>query len=351
MRKITIAIALVVVLVLVASGIFLLQTLTPYDAGYPKVYIRSDGNVEPSTAPINCDGNLYTLQADIEVYKLIVEKSNIILDGNGFSINTVSPFSSRGGPGKGDLEVLNVENVTLRNLDTGYEYQSWSYEISAGIDLKLYSSSFIESVNNKFNCIFITNCHDILVSENDLNTTFNMGGEVQLKNSRDCTISSCPLYIVVMKNSSHNLILNNNMTFLRHHAVELEDSSSNLFFGNQLRLTGPLFEITGSSEKNLFVGNYIQATVGQDPILDCSGANTFYHNNFINVRWNKNLSSTSMIWDNGVEGNHWNNYLGTDSNHNGIGDTPHLIDANNQDKYPLMKRIDLSLEPQPQLPE
>ena len=141
------------------------------------------------------------------------------------------------------------------------------------------------------------------------------------------------------------------MTFLRHHAVELWDSSSNLFFRNQLRLTGPLFEFTGSSDKNLFVGNYIQATVGQDPILYCSGVNTFYHNNFVNVYWSKNLTSTSIIWDNGVEGNYWNDYQGTDSNHDGLGDTPHQIDANKQDRYPLMEPIDLRLEPQPQLRE
>jgi hypothetical protein len=345
MRKMIIAIALVV---LVASGIFYLYITHPR---YPQIYIRSNGNVEPSTTPISCNGNIYTLQSDIELYKLFIEKSNIVLDGNGFSIKTFSPNSTKGGPGKGSLELSKVENVTLRNIDTCYNRQAYSSENSSGIDLNLESSSFIKSVNNKFNCIFINNCHNILVSENDLSTTFNMGGEVQLKNSRDCTISSCPLYNVVMKNSSYNLILNNNMSFLKHHAVELEDSSSNLFFRNQLRLTGPLFEITGSSDKNLFVGNYIQATVGQDPILDCSGVNTFYHNNFINVYWSKNLTSTSITWDNGVEGNYWNDYQGTDSNHDGIGDTPQLIDANNQDRHPLMEPIDLNGEPQPQLPK
>jgi hypothetical protein len=279
MRKMIMAIALVVVLVLVASCIFLLQVLTPYDAGYPKVYIRSDGNVEPSTTPINCNGNLYTLQANMELYKLFIEKSNITLDGNSFSMKIVSPHISKVGPEFGSIELSKVNKVTLKNLDLFYRDKP--YENETGANLIFENSAFCEALNNTVRCIHINNCHNILVSESHCFPSFEP--DVQLTNSRDCNISSCSIYSVALKNSNHNLILNNNMTFLRHHAVELEDSSSNLFFRNQLRLTGPLFEITGSSDKNLFVGNYIQATVGQDPIIDCSGVNTFYHNNFINV--------------------------------------------------------------------
>jgi len=41
-------------------------------------------------------------------------------------------------------------------------------------------------------------------------------------------------------------------------------------------------------------------------------------------------------WDNGLEGNYWSNYTGTDSDLNGVGDIPYVIDENNQDNYPLM---------------
>jgi hypothetical protein len=43
-------------------------------------------------------------------------------------------------------------------------------------------------------------------------------------------------------------------------------------------------------------------------------------------------------WDNGVsKGNYWSDHNGTDADHNGIGDTPYVIDAKNVDNYPLMK--------------
>jgi hypothetical protein len=44
------------------------------------------------------------------------------------------------------------------------------------------------------------------------------------------------------------------------------------------------------------------------------------------------------MWDNGFPsgGNYWSDYTGTYTNGDGIGDTPYVIDANNQDRYPLM---------------
>ncbi|MDD3792425.1 MAG: hypothetical protein PHY74_04775, partial [Candidatus Bathyarchaeota archaeon] len=42
-------------------------------------------------------------------------------------------------------------------------------------------------------------------------------------------------------------------------------------------------------------------------------------------------------WDDGKEGNYWSDYTGTDDNTDGIGDTPYIIDALNQDRYPLMQ--------------
>jgi parallel beta-helix repeat protein len=42
-------------------------------------------------------------------------------------------------------------------------------------------------------------------------------------------------------------------------------------------------------------------------------------------------------WDNGQRGNYWSDYNGTDTNNDGVGDTPYVIDVQNQDRYPLMQ--------------
>jgi len=76
--------------------------------------------------------------------------------------------------------------------------------------------------------------------------------------------------------------------------------------------------------------------------------NVFYSNSFIDNDQNVQITSTNYteVWDNGTVGNYWSNYNGTDSNGDGIGDTPYVIDENNQDIYPLMNPVDVTTIPE-----
>jgi hypothetical protein len=73
-----------------------------------------------------------------------------------------------------------------------------------------------------------------------------------------------------------------------------------------------------------------------------SSGNSFFQNNFSSKKCVgcqepiMNHGSSVNIWDNGLEGNYWSRYNGTDSNHDGIGDAPYIIGENNTDHYPLM---------------
>jgi hypothetical protein len=49
-----------------------------------------------------------------------------------------------------------------------------------------------------------------------------------------------------------------------------------------------------------------------------------------------NITEIKHTWDDGKKGNFWSDYNGTDSNGDGIGDTPYVIDALNLDRYPLV---------------
>ena len=69
------------------------------------IYVRADGSVEPDTAPIQKMGSVYYLTSDCQ--RIIVDRSNIVLDGNTYRIISGSAVSA--------IFIRNVNNVTIRN--------------------------------------------------------------------------------------------------------------------------------------------------------------------------------------------------------------------------------------------
>jgi nitrous oxidase accessory protein NosD len=63
-----------------------------------------------------------------------------------------------------------------------------------------------------------------------------------------------------------------------------------------------------------------------------------------------NLTEAVHTWDDGERGNFWSDYNGTDSNGDGIGDVPYVIDVLNQDRYPLMQSATTPPTPAPKTP-
>ncbi|MEM2148237.1 MAG: hypothetical protein QXJ94_06505, partial [Candidatus Bathyarchaeia archaeon] len=72
------------------------------------IYIRPDGFVYPSTAPINRYGNVYTLIDNIINSSIVVLRDNIVLDGAGiYRIEGPPEYPSKG------IDLTGRNNVTI----------------------------------------------------------------------------------------------------------------------------------------------------------------------------------------------------------------------------------------------
>ena len=85
---------------------------------------------------------------------------------------------------------------------------------------------------------------------------------------------------------------------------------------------------------NTFTNNFFGINI-QETAVD----NLIFHNNLmLNIFNAMDSSNNENLWDNGLEGNFWDDYAGTDLNGDGIGDEPYTLigQFNCKDKYPLI---------------
>jgi parallel beta-helix repeat protein len=152
------------------------------------------------------------------------------------------------------------------------------------------------------------------------------------------------LGIGIWYSSNNNSIVGNNIT-KNYGGVYLETSSTTSIDENSIsdNVYGVWFY--QSSNNNVSRNNITKNDYGA--FIWASSDNLIYHNNFAN-KWDQAFPYYSRnVWDNGYPsgGNYWSDYSGVDlysgpyqneTGKDGIGDSPYIIDVNNQDRYPLL---------------
>jgi parallel beta-helix repeat protein len=142
-------------------------------------------------------------------------------------------------------------------------------------------------------------------------------------------VSSSDAGIEVSQSSHNNIISENNVVSNIHQGIMLSHSDGNTVFGNKITNCG-----IGAS---IYVANN----------------NNFFYNNFVD---NKEHFSANELYamtfgyggsKNTYNENFWSDYISKYPNAkevdaSGIGNTPYVINENNTDYYPLMRKVDFS---------
>jgi parallel beta-helix repeat protein len=266
---------------LVALGLVCVQPVKALDLSF--ITINADGTVDPSTAPIERADNVYTLASDFGG-SISVLRSNMIIDGNRFTVGAVS--------------VKGVSNVTVRNFTfTGCTPQEmWG----AFVGILLTDTSNVTIVNNTISGVW------------DYVGGMNAGTYIG----------------IYVKGGDSNIVTGNNLVN-NLEGMLFFHTSYNVIVGNNITCgTNP-------------GGVYCQPG---GIFFNTASNNVIYHNNFrIDMGGEVAGLDSTNVWDDGYlfGGNYWSDYLtsnpeASEIGDSGIGDTSYVIDSANKDQYPLM---------------
>ncbi|MEJ2271513.1 MAG: NosD domain-containing protein [Candidatus Bathyarchaeota archaeon] len=277
-----------------------------------KIFIRADGSVE-GIDTIQRTGNIYTFTDHIVNQSIVVEKDDIVVDGAGYTIQGTGAGTGIGLDGR--------SNVTIKN---------------------------VEITNFRYGIMLMSSSNNVLVNNNPYSNTW---AGIQLGYSSNNSISGNNVAnnsedgIALYSSSFNNIFWNKITSHNRDGVAFYYWSNNNTLSGNNITNSSSTGIRVDLSSFNAVSGNNI--TDNNEGIFLWSSNHKIYHNNFIN-NTNDAGSFEQNIWDDGYPsgGNYWSSFNGTDSNRDGIGDTPYIIDENNQDNNPLKNPVDIQTIPE-----
>jgi len=310
---------------------FVLSTTEPSR----KIYIRSDGSVDPANASIQHVGNNYKFTGDI-FGEVVVEKDSITIDGNGFILN---------GSGVGIGVDLNYAgnvtfgNVTVRNMNI----QNFTTGIISGANNTLSGNTLTGNGVG----IDLTG-DDCFISGNEM--TDNGHAFVSMGSSRNVISGN------VMSNNeygfqgtpNYSFISGNNITNNKFYGLYFLYSVNNTISGNIIANNGWAgIDFVHCWNNNISENNIVGNDRGINFLFDSTPSfnNTMCSNNFVNNAVQVSIGNVSVnVWDNGTFGNYWSDFQTKYPNakevgNSGVWDTSYFIDANNEDNYPRVKPV------------
>jgi parallel beta-helix repeat protein len=266
----------------------------------PSDYARIQWAVDNASA-----GDIIIVNSGIYSEHVIIDKSLTLLGENG---NTIID-----GNGTGHVVTINADSVTI----CGFTMQKSGPNFGeSGIHLlnsrwcNISYNTLTQNTHGIWADCYSNN--NIIAGNNIYNNSVGMG----------------------IIDSSSNTITNNYINSNENCGMGLENANDTIVASNIAKNNEYGVWLSYCTNFTV-VGNTLINRVAQI-YLNSSDSNTIFHNNLINNTHQAEIINSASIWANDFEGNYWSNYVGVDADHDGIGDNPYIIDANNTDNYPLM---------------
>jgi len=307
-----------IVLVVVFMGVLGVSiNVHKVEAPYPIIYIRADGSIDPSGVNITSSDNVtYTFTDNING-SIVVQRSNIIIDGDGWTLDGLDFTIWEG------LNLTSVSNVTI--IDINIErFASYSIYLKSASHCVLAENTVIgseggiglfSSTGNLVSDNVITGCSEAVelvsssgnvVSGN--NITNNNSGVYLVLSSTDNTIVGNNISFnegnIYLWNSSENTITGNTITDGAE-AIQLYESSNNTISGNNISHNYNGVWSRYNSAENVISGNNITANTNDGIYLYSSSGNSISENDITNNLRGIDLSASSnnTLSENNVTGN------------------------------------------------
>jgi len=247
MKRKTAAGALVLTILysfIVAAGLVQLagaNFFPPFDHA-SSIFIKSDGSVVPSSAPLQKIGSTYVLSHDVQA-GIAVEKSDVVIEGNGYALQ-----GSCSGTG---LYLRSVNNVTVRNVKVQYFIYGFFLAQSDSSVMKTNSftncgivtqgSSYNQIVENTLTRggISLQSGHDNRVIENTANgISVLFSNNIEIANNRIADAERAEVNLLYIEDNGGIDIDNSGNCSITGNVIERKTIGINIWHCTNLRFSG-----------------------------------------------------------------------------------------------------------------
>jgi hypothetical protein len=277
----------IVIILLILSQICTFN-IEPVQAGYSTIVtIKNDGSIDPPTAPMQRNGNIYLLTANVTLGSdslCLIQKTNIVIDGNGFEIsngfgNSVFDFDAAY-----YCYNVSIRNMIVRNCSSIIDENGSDGPSDYIHHMTLTNNHFING------SIGLWWTDSINVSDNEFVGSASSLGEYYVSNcvvSRNKFVDSGAISIVYSYSDTNGLISDN------------QGSTTGFTFGGLRNITVSNNTLTGPNNYDstgINVYSSINGTIKGNSLLNFGKG--IQANQVTNCLISENYASN--IWQNGI---------------------------------------------------